>query len=60
MSLLKNIFMRQVDSYFIIIAAEIAFHIRYNLDKKHQGNNQAKQVLTWRIKDVMKINLPQS
>lgn len=52
--------MRQVDSYFIIIVAEIVFHVRYNLAKKHQGNNQAKQVLTQRIKDVMKINLPQS
>lgn len=52
--------MKQVDSYFIIIVAEIEFHIRYNLDKKQQSNNQAKQVLTQRIKDVVKINLSQS
>jgi len=53
--------MRQVDGYFIIIVAEIAFHSRDNLDKKHQGSNQVKQVLTQRLtSDVMKINLPQS
>lgn len=32
--------------HIIIIAAQITFHVRYDLDKKHQGKNQAKQVLT--------------
>lgn len=46
----------EIIGYFISIVT----YIRYKLDKKHQGKNQAKQVLAQRIKDVMKTHLPLS